>query len=103
MTALPAVVFYWKIMHYQPHHDNPFSGFVFIACVIGGVILLIRAIKRKQTIITVLYSFAIISGVFFLYWTTRIPLCLECEPMSKKDLGFMLEPFAERFGDYWPD
>ncbi|MBR5985563.1 MAG: hypothetical protein IK019_04035 [Clostridia bacterium] len=103
MTVLPAVAFYWAIMNYQPHHDSYLSSFVEIGCIICGILLFCKAIKRKQTGIAVLYCLAILSGGFFLYWTMRIPLCLACEPMRKQDLGYMLKPFADRFGEYLPD
>ena len=103
MTALPAAMFYWEVMHYQAHFDSSLTGIVGIACVVGGIFLLTGAIEKKQKVNAAICGLAIASGLFFYYWSTRIPFCTKCEPMSKQDLGFMLEPFADRFGPYWGD
>ena len=36
-------------------------------------------------------------------YINRIPFCTECDHVKRSELGFMLEPFANRFGFFWPE
>ena len=89
--------FYYDIMHYQIHHDDLFAFLLGIPCVIICLTGFIWALKRREKGLSAVCGLAIASCVFFCYWIMRIPLCSVCEPISKSDLGFMLEPFAETF------
>ena len=90
--------FYGDIAHYQVHHDDIavfFHGM--ISLLICGV-LIVMAIRRRSWVNLALCCVAVCSCVFFCYWCMRIPLCQECEPLTVDELGFMLRPYAERFG-----
>ncbi len=93
--------FYWDIMQYHTHFEDLPSLFFelagFILCTAG----IIRAIKRHDWAYAALVGTALVSCVFFGYWTNRIPFCVECDRITREDLGFMLKPFADRFG-YMP-
>lgn len=90
--------FFWDIMHYYTHfEDIPallYELVGFILCTAG----IIRAFKRREWGFAALVGTALVSCVFFGYWTNRIPFCVECNRISREELGFMLEPFADRFG-----
>ena len=91
--------FYWEIAHYYTHYDNQLMG-----CILGVVGLVVCAagifwaLYNDERAPVVLYGLAAISCVFFCYWITRIPYCTECDGLRRSDLGFMLRPFADRFG-----
>ena len=93
------------LVDYHSHWDGQFLGYVFaipgnIICAIG----IVRALKRKNRSLAVAYAAALVSCVFFCWWITRIPFCTMCDGLRKSDLGFMLRPFADRFGDgYLPE
>ena len=93
--------FYYDIAHYSAHSDDPFTCIFGFFCIIGCLICFIYARGRKRKLLAALYVLAVISCVFFCYWIRRIPFCTMCSPMKKSDLGFMLRPFADSFGDFW--
>ena len=104
LICLFPFMFCMRIAFYQPHYEGLITGqilgFVGVAACLAGIV---RAVVREETGVVVLYLLAAVSCVFFCYWIGRIPFCAECEPMFRSDLGFMLEPFADRFGDVWLD
>ncbi len=88
--------FFHEVLHYQAHNDS-FTIAYGLPCAVVCLICLFRALKRKEICFTVVYGLAVVSCAFFCYWINRIPFCPICEPISKSDLGFMLEPFADSF------
>lgn len=62
-----------------------------------------RAIRRREGIILLLAALAIASGTCFGYWIDQIPFCTECDHMKKSDLGWMVAPFADNFGYFYPE
>lgn len=84
--------------HYEEQIIGYIAGFLGLACCVAG---LVRSLLRRERSVAALYIVAAISCVFFCYWITRIPFCPMCEPMKKSELGFMLEPFADRFSDFY--
>ncbi len=93
--------FYLNIAYYRSHEDDPFTIMFGVICAITCVVVCFQALRRKETGQAVVCGLAIVSCVFFCYWIARIPFCTMCDPIRKSDLGFMLEPFADRFGDLW--
>ncbi len=90
--------FYCDIMHYYTHfEDIPallFELIGIILCTAG----IIRAVKRCDRAYAAWIGCAPASCIFFGYWTNRIPFCVEYNHISRDELGFMLEPFADQFG-----
>ena len=97
--------FYTDVLSYHAHADGAaIAAFILgLPSVIICVVVIIRAVRRREWGVVILYGLAAATCVFFWYWIRRIPFCTMCYPMKKKDLGFMLEPFADRFGDFWLD
>ena len=99
-VAFPGL-FYWEIADYESHSE----GLTLLMLVLGVAVLAVCALGLRWAVrghswgMALLYVLAAVSCVFFCYWMDRIPFCAVCEPMRKSDLGFMLEPFADRFGD----
>ncbi len=93
--------FYLNIAYYRSHEDDPFIIMFGVVCAIICIVVCFQALRRKETGLAVVCGLAIVSCVFFCYWIARIPFCTMCDPIRKSDLGFMLEPFADRFGDLW--
>ncbi len=88
--------FYYDIMHYQIHHDDLLAILLGLPCVILCLIGFIQALKRREKSTSAVYGLAMVSCIFFCYWIIRIPLCPVCDSVSRSDLGFMLEPFADK-------
>lgn len=92
--------FYWEIAHYQAHHDDIGNLFLAMISLTLCAFMIVQAVRRRSWILVALCGAAACSCAFFSYWNMKIPFCLECEPLTKADLGFMLKPYAERFGIY---
>ena len=88
--------FYYDIMHYQIHHDDLFAILLGFVCAILCITGLISALRQREKSLSAVNGLALVSCVFFCYWIIRIPLCPVCDSISKSDLGFMLEPFADK-------
>ena len=86
-----------NIKNYQAHSDDPFTIMFESPCVLYCMIGSFLALKRKESGLAVVCGLAAASCVFFCYWIYRIPFCTMCEPIDRSDLGFMLEPFADKF------
>ena len=106
--AVPIFVFFWfpfkfyqGINYYQSHIDDPFTIMFGVPCALYCVISCFLAFRRKQKGLAVVCCLAAASCIFFCYWIYRIPFCTMCEPIHKSDLGFMLEPFADKFSDFY--
>ena len=106
--VVPAFVFFWfpcmfylSIINYHTHFDDPFTIMFGVPCALYCAISCFLAIRRREKGLAVVCGLAAASCVFFCYWIYRIPFCTMCDPIRKSDLGFMLEPFADRFGDLW--
>ena len=102
--VIPILVFFWfpfmfymNIKNYQTHSDDPFTIMFEAPCVLYCMIGSFLALKRKESGLAVVCGLAAASCVFFCYWIYRIPFCTMCEPIDRSDLGFMLEPFADKF------
>ena len=95
--------FYWDIDNYYTHFSDYAAGFVIIYGSVFLAVGLIMNIKRRKLFVTLFYSMALVICLFFGYWIFRISFCTECDHLTKSDLGFMLEPYADRFGFLWPD
>lgn len=90
--------FYTEITHYYTHYDGQLIGYILgYAGSAGCIAGIVFANRRRRKIVAVLYGMALVSCIFFCYWITRIPFCTMCEPIDRSELGFMLEPFADRF------
>ena len=90
--------FYWDIMHYYTHFEDipaPLFELIGIILCTAGII---RAVRRRDRAYAVWVGCALASCIFFGYWINRIPFCVECNHISRDELGFMLAPFADRFG-----
>ena len=94
-------MFYMGIRNYHAHADDPFTIMFGIPCAICCITGCFLALKRKESGLAVVCGLAAVSCIFFCYWISRIPFCAMCEPIHKHDLGFMLEPFADRFSDFY--
>jgi len=94
-------MFYLDIMNYQPHQTTSFAIVLGVPCAIFCIAECALALKRKENSLALIYGAAVVSCIFFGYWIHRIPFCAMCEPIHKSDLGFMLEPFADRFSDFY--
>ena len=95
--------FYWDVNHYYTHFDDVTALLFWIYGIIACAVFIVRTIKKKEWITFALFGLALVSCAFFGYWIFQIPFCTECDHITRSDLGFMLEPFADRFGPYWPD
>ena len=91
-----------ELAHYYTHFDDLPALFLELAALILCTVWIIRAIRQRDWKYMVFIGLTIVSCVFFGYWINRIPFCTECDHISRSELGFMLEPFADRFG-YLPD
>ena len=87
--------FYYDVLHYQIHHDDLLAILIGFPCVILCLIGFVSALMRREKGLSAVFALAAASCAFFCYWIMRIPLCPMCEPISKSELGFMLEPFAD--------
>ena len=90
-------MFYMGIRNYHAHVDDPFTIMFAVPCAICCIIGCFLALKRKESGLAVVCGLAVASCVFFCYWIYLIPFCTMCEPIDRSDLGFMLEPFADKF------
>ena len=90
-------MFYMNIRNYQAHSDDTFTIMFGVPCAIYCMIGCFLALRRKESGLAVVCGFAVASCVFFCYWIYRIPFCTICEPIDRSNLGFMLEPFADKF------
>ena len=102
--AVPIFVFVWfpfifclAIMNYHAHADDPFTIMFGVPCAISCFIICYKALRQKKYGHAAICCLAVVSCVFFCYWIYRIPFCTMCEPIDRSDLGFMLEPFADKF------
>ncbi len=95
------LTFYLGIMNYHAHSDDPFTILFGAPCAVYCITGCFLALKRKERGLAVICGLAAASCIFFCYWNYRIPFCTMCEPIHKRDLGFMLEPFADRFSDFY--
>ena len=95
--------FYWDVTHYYTHFDDLSAVLLCLVGLILCTVWIIRAIRRRDWKYMVLIGLAMASCAFFGYWINRIPFCTECDHISRSELGFMLEPFADRFGYFPPD
>lgn len=91
------LMFYESVMHYQAHSDDVSPLVIGIPCAIGCFVALRRYYWRREKGMMILYALALVSCVFFTYWMWRIPYCVECDEISRDQLGFMLKPFADKF------
>ena len=106
LALLFPALFYWEIFHYQPHMSDSFliAFPIMIAAAVRFIIVAWRAAGKRAWGIVVFNALALACCLYFFYWIGRIPDCIECDGLWRKsDLGFMLEPFADRFGDLWLD
>ena len=101
LTLWPPVWFYWDVAHYSSHSSEYVSLFLGAASLIICGVKVYRAFREHDRYSVVMYAIAAISCVFFGYWIAQIPFCTECDHIRRSDLGFMLRPFADRFGPYW--
>ena len=95
--------FFWDIAHYHTHFEDLTALFLELAGLILCTILIVRAIRRRDWAYVIIVILAMVSCAFFGYWINRIPFCTECDHIRRSELGFMLEPFADRFGYFWPE
>ncbi len=95
--------FYWDVFHYHTHFEDMFSLFMEFSTIIFCAVSMIRAFKRRSLAYMALIAATMLSCIFFGYWINRIPFCTECDHVRRSELGFMLEPFANRFGYFWPE
>ena len=95
--------FYWDVFHYYTHFEDLLVVLMGFATIIFCAVSMVQAFKRRNWAYMALVAAALLSCLFFGYWINRIPFCTECDHIRRSELGFMLEPFANRFGFLWPE
>ena len=89
MTAL-ALLYYCLETYTQTVHNDSATlvGAHALGCIIVNFVLWLK-MRRKGKIFSVIAACALFLLIFVLWVAGKIPFCVECDQVTKEDLGFL--------------
>ena len=90
LTAISVYALVHELWHYEPHVTDGLGPVLFSFVAIAfAIIYTVRFVKRKAwgALSVTLVCLALSGAVLYVSW--HIPLCVECQHLTKADLGFL--------------